>query len=123
MKLDITIDPDVRKASTLPGSFYSDRALFDACRERIFARSWQMVGDLDMVIVPGSVCPFTMLEGCLDEPLLLVRDLDDLLHCLSNVCTHRGNIVCEGAGVERNLRFRYHGRRFKLDGSFEHMPE
>jgi choline monooxygenase len=121
--LRFEIDEDIRKAYTLPGRFYTNPSVFDACRERIFAHSWQFVGDSDLVRVPGSVYPFTLLDGCLDEPLLLTRDTDDRLHCLSNVCTHRGNIVCEGAGVERSLRCRYHGRRFRLDGSFEHMPE
>jgi choline monooxygenase len=31
--------------------------------------------------------------------------------------------VCEGAGTERFLRCRYHGRRFELDGKFHSMPE
>jgi hypothetical protein len=31
------IEPDIRRASMLPGAFYSDPQAFDACRERIFA--------------------------------------------------------------------------------------
>ncbi len=57
------------------------------------------------------------------EPLLLTRDATDRMHCLSNVCTHRGNIVCEGAGTAQSLRCRYHGRRFGLDGRLLSMPE
>jgi choline monooxygenase len=81
------------------------------------------VTDVGSVKVPGQVWPFTLLEGCLDEPLMLTRDRDDGLHCLSNVCTHRGNVVCEGAANLNSLRCRYHGRRFGLDGRFQHMPE
>ncbi|MGE0481106.1 MAG: aromatic ring-hydroxylating dioxygenase subunit alpha [Phycisphaerae bacterium] len=117
------IHADIRQAQTLPGHFYADRGLHTLCRERVFAPSWQFVGDTEHVRVPGQVQPFTLLEGCLDEPLLLTRDDADQLHCLSNVCTHRGALVCEHAGVERHLRCRYHGRRFSLDGAFEHMPE
>jgi len=73
--------------------------------------------------VPGQVAPLTLLKGCLDEPLLLIRDERDQLHCVSNVCTHRGNLVCEQGGVMSGLRCRYHGRRFALDGSFVSMPE
>src|SRR6185503_4284774 len=91
--------------------------------ERIFARSWQLVGDTDRVKVPGLVSPVTLLEGTLNEPLLLTRDRSDQLHCLSNVCTHRGNLVAESDGVEQALRCRYHGRRFGLDGCFMSMPE
>ena len=117
------IHPDIAQASTPPASFYRDGDAFEASKERVFARSWQFAGDTDMVKVPGQTHPFVLLDGFLDEPLLLTRDRDDRLHCLSNVCTHRGNLVCEGAGVENTLRCRYHGRRFGLDGKFQFMPE
>ena len=120
----IRIDPDIRAATTLPAWVYSDPALFAVQRERVFAPSWQFVADADRARVPGQVHPFTLLEGMLDEPLLLARDRDDCLHCLSNVCTHRGTLLCEGdAIVTAQLRCRYHGRRFHLDGRFHSMPE
>ncbi|MEO5618005.1 MAG: aromatic ring-hydroxylating dioxygenase subunit alpha [Candidatus Eisenbacteria bacterium] len=117
------IHADIRKAATMPSRFYADQGLFARSRERLFARSWQFAGDLGKVKIPGQVFPFTLLEGMLDEPLLLTRDRDDRLHCMSNVCTHRGTLVCEGPGVETGLRCRYHGRRFGLDGKFQFMPE
>lgn len=117
------IDPDISRASTPPSRVYTDPSVHAMARERIFAASWQLVADVDQVRVPGQVHPFTLLEGCLDEPLLLTRDAEDHLHCLSNVCTHRGHLVCEHGGMESTLRCRYHGRRFGLDGSFVSMPE
>lgn len=119
----ITIDPDIAEAATLPAWAYRDPEVFRASIERVFAPSWQFVADDEVVRVPGQVYPFTLLEGCLDEPLVLTRDTGDRVHCLSNVCTHRGTLVCEGPGNERFLRCRYHGRRFALDGSFQSMPE
>ena len=92
-------------------------------QERVFARTWQYAGPDDLVSVAGQVFPFTLLPGTLDEPLVLTRDADDRLHCLSNVCTHRGTLVVEGAGHLQQLRCRYHGRRFTLDGRFHSMPE
>lgn len=117
------IDPDIRRAWTPPSRVYCDASIYAAAKERIFARSWQLVGSVDDVRTPGQTLPFTMLEGCLDEPLLLVRDPKSELRCLSNVCTHRGMVVCDQAGVESHLRCPYHGRRFALDGTFESMPE
>jgi len=117
------IDPDIRRATTLPAWVYSDREVFARLRERVFARSWQWVADRTRCRVPGQVYPFTLLEGLLDEPLLISRDREDRVHCLSNVCTHRGTLVCEGESVESFLRCRYHGRRFALDGTFLSMPE
>ncbi|MGZ8259798.1 MAG: hypothetical protein ACXWUL_04520, partial [Caldimonas sp.] len=43
-------------------------------RERVFARTWQWLGDLADVEVPGTLSPREMLPGHLDEPLLLARD-------------------------------------------------
>lgn len=117
------IDPDIARASTLPGEAYCDPAVYAAARDRIFARSWQLIGDTDEVKVPGTVQPVTLLEGSLDEPLLLSRDHADTLHVLSNVCTHRGTVLCSHGGREKALVCPYHGRRFDLDGTFRHMPE
>jgi choline monooxygenase len=119
----LVVDPDIRTAATLPGWVYSDPEAFERARDRVFARSWQLVADADRVKVPGQVHPFGLLEGLLDEPLLLARDRADTLHCVSNVCTHRANLVAEHDGVEPYLRCRYHGRRFGLDGRFHSMPE
>jgi len=121
VKLDI--HEDIRKASTPPSRFYTDPDVYELGIEKILARSWQWVGLDDLVKVPKQTHPFTLLDGSLNEPLLFTRDAQDSIHCLSNVCTHRGNIVCEGPGQERFLRCRYHGRRFGLDGSFQQMPE
>ncbi len=120
---ELFVDPRIEHASTLPSAFYKDPTWFERSKDAIFAKSWQWIGHEDQVKVAGAVHPFTLLEGCLNEPLLLSRDSDDKVHLLSNVCTHRGMTVCEGAGNERFLRCRYHGRRFGLDGSFQHMPE
>jgi len=60
----------------------------------------------------------------MEEPLLLLRDGADALHCLSNVCTHRGKILVEHAGrLERGIVCGYHGRRFQMNGTFVAMPE
>jgi choline monooxygenase len=117
------IDPDIRKASTLPAEFYRDESIFHDLKEKVFSRFWHLIGDSEVIKIPGQVYPFTLLEGFLDEPLLLTRDLNDKIHCLSNVCTHRGNILVENPDNVRLLQCRYHGRRFELDGCFKSMPE
>ncbi len=118
-----TIDPDISRASTLPGRYYSDAEAFERGKEKYFASSWQFIGDESHVKAPGQVVPIELLPGLLDEPIVLTRDANDTLHCLSNVCTHRGMKLCEGPCNERFLRCRYHGRRFGLDGRFQSMPE
>lgn len=119
----LQVAADIGAASTIPSAVYTDPAYLARARERIFARCWHCLGDADRVKTPGHVRPLTLLEGCLDEPLLLSRDHDDRLHCLANICTHRGNVLVEGEASVASLRCRYHGRRFALDGRMLSMPE
>lgn len=123
MSDSLHIDADIRRARTLPSRVYHDRELFESLRERVFVRSWQPVGDVARLKAPGHVLPLTLLEGCLDEPLVLTHGNDGRVRCLSNVCTHRGTLVVEGEGHLQTLRCRYHGRRFDLDGCLRSMPE
>ena len=118
------VDPDIAVAHTLPSAFYRDPDAYARVKERVFARSWQWLGDIEDVAQPGSLSPREMLPGGLDEPLLLSRDAAGALRCLSNVCTHRGNLLvktpCHGA---EQIRCGYHSRRFDMAGRMTFMPE
>lgn len=117
------VDPDIAKARTLATEFYTDAACFEESKEKIFGKSWQFIGDASLVPEQGQCCPIVLLENFLDEPLVLTHDKVRSLNLLSNVCTHRGNIVVNEPCRLSNLRCRYHGRQFRLDGSFVSMPE
>jgi choline monooxygenase len=117
------VEPDISVARTLHKDFYQDPAVFAASKELLFADSWQYMGDSGLVEEPGSIYPLNFIEGYMDEPLMLLRNKEDLLRLLSNVCTHRGNILVENPCVSSNLRCRYHGRLFSLEGRFISMPE
>lgn len=117
------IAEDIRQAHTLPASFYRDLSAFEQSTERIFASTWHWAAEAGVVAGPQQVWPFTLLPGVLDEPLLFTRDAEGAVHCLSNVCTHRGKIVVEHPGKQRLLSCGYHGRCFRLDGRFRSMPE
>jgi choline monooxygenase len=75
------------------------------------------------VAAPATLSPRTLLPGLLDEPLLLARDAARELRCLSNVCTHRGNLLVREACVADQIRCGYHSRRFDLAGRMTFMPE
>lgn len=113
------IDPDIRVAETLPADFYRDERFFELSKERIFARTWQVAAVASQI---DNVKPFLLLDGFLEEPLVLTRT-EDSVRCLSNVCTHRGKIVAEADCRASGLRCGYHGRRFDLAGRFVSMPE
>jgi len=118
------IHEDIRVASTLEGTFYNSEQQLEASKKKIFERSWQIAAEEDMVKIPQSAFPFEFIEGFITEPLVITRDKEDKLHCLSNVCTHRGNILVDNPCVlSGGISCTYHGRRFGLDGCFKAMPE
>src|ERR1700730_3233332 len=120
---DFFVDANIAKAKTINADFYTNAGVFEQCKEKIFAPSWQFIGDDDMVKESGDIYPFTLLRNYIDEPLLLTRNKTGKINLLSNVCTHRGNLVADKACKLSNLRCRYHGRMFNLDGKFVSMPE
>jgi choline monooxygenase len=124
MTAQFHIDPDIRKAETMPSAFYIDEKCFELSKEKIFARTWQIVAfDHDLKGV-GSIFSTNILASFLGEPLIITQTPDGKTHCLSNVCTHRGKQLCElPAENATGIRCGYHGRRFSLDGKFLSMPE
>jgi len=123
MPTPFAIDPDITVAAAMDAAFYRDPAVWALARERIFARTWQWLGEGAPVAAPGSLAPRTLLPGLLDEPLLLARDEAGVLRCLSNVCTHRGNLLVAAPCRAGQIRCGYHSRRFDLAGRMTFMPE
>ena len=117
------IHNDIAKAKTISTDFYLKPEYFEASKEKIFARSWQFIGDTDQIKEPGWMTPVNLLENYISEPLILSHDKEGKLHCLSNVCTHRGNLLVERPCKANDIRCKYHGRRFQLNGKFLSMPE
>ena len=106
---------DVR---TLPWSWYTDPAVLELERERIFRRSWQYVGHAGDVPEPGSFA-----AGWVgDVPVVVVRDQEDELRAFLNVCRHRGSLVCEGTGRRETLQCPYHAWTYGLDGRLITAP-
>jgi choline monooxygenase len=116
-----TIDPDIRRASTLPGNFYTDEQVLQKLKESVFYSSWQYIGSSEELKICNTF-PKTLLPDFIDEPLLLTKDSDGQLFCLSNVCTHRANLVCTEPARKSFMRCNYHGRCFSLNGKFRSMP-
>ena len=117
------VDKNIAKAQTPNTQLYKSPQVFEEMKEKLFAPSWQFIGNTDLVKESGDVYPFTMLEDYMDEPLMLVRDKSKTINLLSNVCTHRGNLVVDKPCKSTNLRCKYHGRLFHPDGKFLSMPE
>lgn len=118
----LDIDPDIRRAETPPGRFYTDPEAFERIRNAVLTRTWHFVEGGEHALEPNTHAPATLLPGALDEPLVWTRDGAGTLRCISNVCTHRANRMVEAPGRGTHLRCAYHGRRFGLDGSLQRCP-
>jgi choline monooxygenase len=113
------VDPDIARAWTLPAQLYFDSDTAAEERDRIFCRSWQVVGHRGQVAHPGDYFT-TQLVG---EPLLLVRGSDRQLRGFYNVCRHRAGPPAQGCGSRKLFRCAYHGWTYNLDGSLNHATE
>lgn len=114
------VDPDIRLAETPPGEFYTSPDVFEKAKDKIFARTWQLIAGPECV--PG-LTPVTLLPEQICEELIVSLSIDGEVRCLSNVCTHRGMLLIDRQCAPELIRCPYHGRRFALDGTFLSMPE
>jgi choline monooxygenase len=115
----LQIDSDISRAWSVPASFYTDPEIGAQENERIFSRTWQVVGRGEQLAKPGDY--FT--AELLGEPLLLVRGAQGELSGFYNVCRHRGGPPAEGCGSRKLFRCGYHGWTYGLDGALISAPE
>jgi choline monooxygenase len=107
------VDAEIARAWTLPSHLYTDADILAAEREKIFSRTWQVMGHASQVANVGDY--FTAeLAG---EPLLVVRGNDQKLRGFYNVCRHRAGPPAEGCGSRKLFRCGYHGWTYGLDGA------
>lgn len=117
------IHEDIRLAETLPSSFYRDKAIFNTVASKLFSSSWQFIGDSESFDGKENIIPAVLNKDIIDEPIVLTRNDSGKVRCLSNVCTHRGNLLIEESKKASQLVCGYHGRKFSLEGRVEYMPE
>ena len=121
--IKFNINQDISQAETMPANFYTDENVFSQTKENIFSSSWQLVECGAGVFSEDEAYPFMLLPGFMNEPLVLINNNDNQLKCMSNVCTHRGNILIEQPGKSKSIVCAYHGRKFNNSGRFVSMPE
>jgi choline monooxygenase len=114
-----TYEPDLSLATTIPASWYTDPAMLPLEQERVFGRTWQLVGRTEQVRRPGD---FFTCE-VVGEPLVVTRDTAGQLHAFFNVCRHRAGEVAAGQGNRKALQCSYHGWTYGLDGRLLTTPE
>lgn len=105
---------------TLPGSAYTDAAVFGREQERIFEAHWFCAARAGDLLTPGAFRTVTVGR----ESVLVVRGRDGALRAFLNICRHRGARLCtEPAGeVRRSLQCPYHAWTYALDGRLTAAP-
>ena len=117
--MDYSFDERLAYAATLPAAWYRDPEILAQEQERIFARTWQLVGRAEQVAKPGEYFTATVAG----EPLIVARGGDERLRAFSNVCRHRAGPVASGAGCRQVFQCGYHGWTYALDGRLMATPE
>lgn len=101
-----------RLMRALPLWCYTSERFFEAEKERIFLRSWNLLERAEIVPEIGDFRTMTFLG----VPLLVVRGKDMKVRVFANTCRHRGALVAEGAGNCKAFRCPYHFWTYGLDG-------
>ncbi len=98
---------------------YDDQDLHDLEMQKVFARSWLLLGHESEIPNPGDFVTRNMGS----DPVIVARTTDGAIHVSLNVCTHRGmRVALPAAGNTRMFRCVYHGWTFRLDGQFTGAP-
>ncbi len=107
-------------ASTFPGRYYYDPAIFAQEQSKIFSRMWVYVGRADAISEAGAYQVVT-LGG---ESIIVVRNKEGMLQAFLNVCRHRGARLCnqESGKLKGSIQCRYHAWTYGLDGRLIGAP-
>jgi len=107
-------------ASTLPGRYYYDPAIYDQEQTDIFGKMWVYVGQADALPEPGAYQVVTVGQ----ESIIVVRNRDGILQAFLNVCRHRGARLCNqlSGQLKGSIQCRYHAWTYGLDGRLIGAP-
>jgi choline monooxygenase len=126
----LDVNPQLECAETLASRYYTDPAMLSLEKERIFCRTWQLVGTLTQSCGARQGVKRTIADpetyftfDVAGEPVVVTRDKSGTLRAFSNVCRHRAGPIAQGAGCKHVLNCAYHGWTYTLDGRLIGTPE
>ncbi len=106
------------QARAMPASVYTSQSFLNLELEKIFAKDWYCVGRADAVASQGDYLTCD-LAG---TPIVVLRDQDEQLRAMSNVCLHRMSTLLQGQGNVRAIVCPYHAWTYNLNGSLRGAP-
>ncbi len=104
---------------SLPGRSYVDPSIYEAERQSIFRRTWQLIGPADELAEPGLY----RAADIAGWKVFVLRGRDGLLRGFHNLCRHRGaKLLKEGQGRCDLLRCPYHLWLYDHEGRLRKAP-
>lgn len=104
---------------TVSREIFVSEAVFREEMERIFARTWLLVGHESLIPKPDDY--FVSRMG--QDSVILTRDRQGQIHVLLNSCMHRGMRLCRyDQGNTRAFTCPYHGWSYSTDGRLVERP-
>ncbi|MBP2279118.1 Rieske 2Fe-2S domain-containing protein [Sphingomonas sp. PL20] len=98
---------------------YSDESLYELELERVFGRSWLLLGHESQLKKPGDFVTNYMGE----DPVIVVRQKDGSIKVFLNQCRHRGMRICRAdAGNAKAFTCTYHGWAYDTGGNLVSVP-
>lgn len=105
---------------TLPSYLYTDPAVYEIEKERIFFRTWQYIAHKSLFEKPGD---YVATKIC-DQGVFVIKGGDGELRAFYNVCQHRAHeLLPEGTGNVRSVIVcPYHAWTFEREGKLRGAP-
>lgn len=104
---------DAERSWTLPSRYYTDPAIWEAEKEKIFYRSWIYVCHESQVAQAGDYATTAIV----DQNVAVVRGRDGVLRAFYNVCQHRAHELLSGRGnLKAVITCPYHAWAYDLEG-------
>lgn len=98
---------------------YSDQSLYELELERVFSRSWLLLGHDTHIPKTGDFMTTYMGE----DPVVMVRQKDRSIKVFLNQCRHRGMRICRSdSGNAKSFTCTYHGWAYDIAGNLVNVP-
>lgn len=105
---------------SLPGPCYTSPEAFEVDIEAVWARSWVFVATEAEVREPGDYVTVDLGP----YSVIVVRDDDEVVRAMHNVCRHRGSrVLAQSSGSVGNIVCGYHQWTYATDGSLLHAGD
>ena len=107
------------RADFVPKDAYLSKQFLDLENERLWPKVWQLACRVEEIPKVGNYVTYE-IGG---ESIIVIRTGTDKIKSFYNVCQHRGRRLKDPAssGSASQLKCRYHGWCYKIDGSLERI--